>query len=660
MWSPESADSRSSPSPGSHPAATGDDPAATADLSAVTPEDVRLELRRVVESRAFAGSERLKRFLTYAVEKALLGQGSQLKEYVLAVEVFDRRDSFDPDADAIVRVEARRLRAKLATYYSTEGRDSRLVIEMPKGGYAPVVRFRPGDAPPTAPPAEGTAGLAALGPGRPRPDRRRFWLGAALVAAVACAAVAIYLLSTARSQRPPPSSVAVLPFTVLSTGAETEYFADGLVDELTTAVAKIEGLRVVARTSAYQFRGQHLDVRSIGPKLGVGAVVEGSVRRSGDRARITAQLIDVSDGYHLWSETYERNSRDLLAIQDEIAAAIAAALKLRLVVATNDPASAPTLPNAEARDLCLRGRYHRNQMTVDGLLKALPLFEQAVAKDPNYAAARCALAGTLATLGFHGLKPAAESAQRAKALAGRALELDPALAEAHGILGWTSFYYDWDWPAAEAAFARGLRLNPSDARLHQWYAFGLVTRRRFQEAVDQSRAARDSDSLSFLASNDLASILYHAGRYDESIRQSRQSLEMNADLVAARVTIGQCLLAQKDIEGAIAELQLARHVPFLGVEGRLAHAFAMAGRRDEAFELLRAIQARREGGGEPNMEMAFALVGLGDSAGALDALESAVEARESETLFLDVTPQFEPLRSDPRFETLRHRLRLTR
>ncbi|MBI3696829.1 MAG: hypothetical protein HY238_18580 [Acidobacteria bacterium] len=337
-------------------------------------QEIQAQLSKILASPVFAGSDRMSRFLRFTVERALRGEGDRLKEYLLGVEVFDRRSSYDPRIDPIVRVEARRLRSKLEKYYETEGRGDPVRIDFPKGGYSPVLRERDRAA--------------------PAPERR---------------------------------TIAVLPFANLSSDPENEYFSDGLTEELIQALTKVEGLRVVAWSSAFQFKGKARDIRQVGRQLSVDTVLEGSVRRADDRLRITAQLVDVSDGRYLWSQIYEREMKDVFAIQDEISRAIADTPRIKLTGALVKPYTV----NLEAYNLYLRGRFNWNKRTEEGLRKAIEYFEQALAGDAQYAPAYCGLADCYSMLGQYGLSPPREVMPQAKAAATRALDIDEALAEAH-------------------------------------------------------------------------------------------------------------------------------------------------------------------------------------------------------------------------------------
>jgi TolB-like protein len=372
-------------------------------------------LAKILVSRAFAGAERPGRFLRFIVEQALAG--NPLKETLLGVEVFGRSPSYDPRLDGVVRVEAVKLRSRLKDYYETEGAADPVRIELPKGGYLPC--FEALQNPPVEPIAEAP----------PTPRRRAWWTdwrwSTPLFALVVLAAG--YLL--VRKSHPSPatpdsSSIAVLPFVNLSSDKENEYFSDGLTDDLINALTQVRGLRVVARGSAFQFKGKNPDVRAVGRQLNVAAVLEGSVQRSGDRLRITAQLSTVADGYHVWSQTYDRRFADVFAVQDEISRAIVGALEVRV---SSDPGRRlvqSSTQDLEAYNLYLQGRFHLNKWRPEAARKGIEYFEQAIAKDPGYAPAYAGMADCYTWLGVFGWSAARQAMPQARQAANHALQLD--------------------------------------------------------------------------------------------------------------------------------------------------------------------------------------------------------------------------------------------
>jgi TolB-like protein/Tfp pilus assembly protein PilF len=428
---------------------------------------VRAQLRRILASREFAASGRMSRFLRLAVAETLEGRSGGLKEYRFGVEVFDRPASFDPAADPIVRVEARRLRAKLAKYYDAEGRHDEIVVELPKGGYVPSFRTRD----------------------HPKPES-----------------------SASAIKR-----IAVLPFVELGGSAAASCFGDGLTWELIHRLTHLESLAVVAWNSAAQLRAEGMpDLAVIREKLQVQAVLAGSIRRSADRLRVVAQMIDTASGVYLWSETYERRADDAADIQQEISEAIIATLQLRLgSVPSHRRTTAAYQP--EAYQLYLNGRGQWNQRTESGIREALASFEQAVALDPQFAAAHAGIADAYALLAEYGLQQPAEVLVQAKEAARRALDIDPSLGEAHCSLGLLLTLHEWKWTEAEAHFRRALDLNPGYATAHHWLACDfLPIFGRFEEAMREIKIAVALDPLSPIISEGQAFLLILQRRYEEA------------------------------------------------------------------------------------------------------------------------------------------------
>ena len=314
-------------------------------------------------------------------------------------------------------------------------------------------------------------------------------------------------------------SIAVLPFVDLSQARDQEYFCEGISEEILDALAKVEGLRVVARTSSFLFKGKNADLSEIAQKLNVRNVLEGSLRRDGNRIRISAQLIDTSDGFHLWSETYERELQDVFAMQDEITRAIVDALKIKLAVAL----PVHKKPNTETYDLYLKGRYFLNRKTKPDAERAIDYFHQALAKDPNDALAYTGLSDSYVSLIFPlGVAAPREAMPKAKEAALHALAIDNALGEAHASLAWVTFFYDWDWPAAEREFKRAIELNPNNADAHHWYSHYLMGQGRIEESLTQSKRALELSPFDMLLNVHLGWHYLYARQYDQALDQIRK------------------------------------------------------------------------------------------------------------------------------------------
>jgi serine/threonine-protein kinase len=580
----------------------------------VTPEPdndaVREQLRRILSSRTFTASDRMSRFLRFVVEMSLDGRAGELKEYSLGVEVFDRSPSFDPRIDPIVRIEARRLRGKLKTYYETYAGADELVIELPTGSYAP--RFHRADRAPRA------------------------------------------------ADRPALTDIAVLPFANLDGDPGADYISEGLTEELIHTLTRIDALRVVAWTSAAKFRDRQDDFRRIGEELKVGAIVTGSVRKSADRLRVTARLIDTAGGYYRWSEIYDRGIEDLFAIQQEIAASIAASLKTRLLGAPG----AGKLPHASraAYDLYLRGRFQWNKRTPEGFDRGIQYFQEAIAADPQFAPAYAGLADGYSLCADHGLTAPSIVMPQAKAAALRAIELDPDLAEAHTSLGLIRSLYEWQWQAAGEHYRRAIELNPGYATAHYWYGCDyLALLGRSDDAVAEMRTALRLDPLSHVMTQSLAYVLLLARRFDEALEQHMNALELEPYFYKSYSGLGRLYIHMEMYGEAIAMLQKARSlagdVPNL--LGALGQAYARAGREQDARALLARLEELSKHRYVPSTSVAMIYAGLGENARALDWLETASRRRELTVSAIGVHPGYDTLRGEPRLASLMVRIGLT-
>src|SRR3989440_3914647 len=346
-------------------------------------------------------------------------------------------------------------------------------------------------------------------------------------------------------------SIAVLPFANMSTDPENEYFCDGLAEELLNALAKIENLKVAARTSAFSFKGKNANISEIGEKLSVKTILEGSVRKSGNRVRITVQLINVADGYHLWSEVYDRKMQDVFAIQDEITATTIRNLEIKLLKPFSIDEATPA--NFEAYNAYLKGRHYLNRRTAADILKSVQYFEQSILLAPEYAPAFSGLADSYNLLGagdYAVLSPG-EAFPKAKQAATRALEIDPSLANAHTALGWAATFYDWDLSRGEQHYLKALELNPGYATTHHWYGMLLAIRGNFDKAVVEIETARRLDPLSPIVNSDVAWVLYYARRYDEAIAQCRETIELAPNFSVAHWNLGQSLREKGMLADAI-------------------------------------------------------------------------------------------------------------
>jgi TolB-like protein/DNA-binding winged helix-turn-helix (wHTH) protein/Tfp pilus assembly protein PilF len=452
-------------------------------------------------------------------------------------------------------------------------------------------------------------------------------------------------------------SLAVLPLESLSGDASQDYFADGMTDELITDLGQISALRVISRTSVMPYKRVRKSLPQIARELSVDAVVEGTVLRSGEQVRITAQLIQASADKHLWAESYEGDLRDTLALQKKVARAIAEQIRINLTPQEQAVLKNVKVVNPQAYEAYLKGRYFWNKRTADGLKKAIDYFNQAIEQDPNYAQSYTGLADSYALLGDweYGVLAPREAFPRAKAAATKALELDNTLGEAHTSLAFSLDLFDWDWASAEREFRRAIELSPGYATAHHWYAWHLSEMGRNSEAIAEMRKAENLDPLSLIISADVAEILLVAHSYDEAIEQSRKTIDMDSNFAVAHYELGQALVQKHMYKEAIAELQKAIELSggSTTCTSNLAFAYAASGRRKEAVKILSDLKNRSK---QNASEIALMYVGLDEKDQAMTWLEKAYEERFNPSILL--RPAFDPLRSDPRFQNLVRRIGL--
>ena len=463
-------------------------------------------------------------------------------------------------------------------------------------------------------------------------------------------------------RRPTIRSLAVLPLESLSGDASQDYFADGMTDELITALSQISALRVISRTSVMPYKGVRKPLVQIARELNVDAVVEGTVLHSGNRVRIAAQLIEAPADKHLWAHDYEGDLRDTLALQNQVARAIAEHIRISLNPQEEAALKNIKVVNPEAYVSYLKGRYFWNKRTTDGLRVAVAYFNQALDEDPNYAWAYSGLADTYALLGDwqYAVMTPKEALPKAKAAAIKALELNSTLGEAHNSLAFCLDGFDWDFESAEKEFRRAIDLNPGYATAHHWYAWHLSLVGRNSEAIAEMRKAQNLDPLSLIINADLAELLLIAHFYDESIEQSRKTIEMDPNFGLAHNQLAQAYLQKQDYDEAIEELQKA--IQLSGGSptsmANLARAYAASGRRNDALQLLNDLRKPSHTGYSHASEIATIYVALGDQNQAMTWLEKSYEERFNPGVLL--RPGFDPLRSDPRFQDLLRRIGLNR
>jgi TolB-like protein/DNA-binding winged helix-turn-helix (wHTH) protein len=476
-----------------------------------------------------------------------------------------------------------------------------------------------------------------------RPQKRRsrivLWLAAAIIGTLGLAILFVWRGQPAAAI----SSIAILPFDNLSAPAFNDAFSDGLTDEIAASISHVDGVRVAGRRSAYVFKGKHDDLRDIGSRLNVEAVVEGSVQRAGDRTHVTVQLNRTRDGFTIWSQTYDGTTADWIQIESQIAMSIAGALARKI-----SPKDAPAAHDPEAHALYLEARYQWNQRNFPAELKSVDLMQQAIARDPNYALAWAGLADSLIAIGdVEEVDPAAYL-PRARDAALKALQLDPSLAEAHAALGMVACHYDYDWPTAEREYKKAFELNPSYASAHQYYALGLMAHGRFAEAEAQLDTARRLDPLALIVDVDLALLRKYQRNFDGVIAVSQSILrrDPNYQLGYSMLTTGYlCERRWDDWRAADAKYP----------QGEYLRAI-VNGHPDEIERVLHKMMEEAKAGARRPYDVAHVALMKGDRALALDWLEKSYQHHDYWMLFINVDPEYDAIRSDPRFQAIIHRL----
>ena len=456
-----------------------------------------------------------------------------------------------------------------------------------------------------------------------------------------------------------PKSIAVLPFVNMSPDRENEFLSDGIAEDLITALSRINDLHVPARTSAFAFKGRNEDIRKIGKQLNVATVLEWSVRKAGNRLRITAQLVKVADGFHLWSERYDREMKDVFEIQDEITQAIVAALRVEL--SKEEEARRPKRPTAstDAYQLYLKGRECWNQRGL-GLKKALHYFELALMEDPAYALAYSGVADSYSLLGYYGYVYPKEAGERGIAAAGKALELDPDLAEAHTSLGGLAFFLLGDLPRGEAEYKKAIALNPTYVPARYWYAMYLSALCRHDEAEAQMQRALDLDPLSFLVHTIHGWVLVSAKKFLPAIASLQKSLITHPQFPLTHVVLGHALAAQG--QPAEARVHFQKAVDFSArapwTLSTLGYGYALSGQPEKARQVLEELEQRSKQAYVSSWWRAFLHMALGEHEAALDSLERAFESHDTWVMFTNSYFGFDPLRANSRFQELLRKIGL--
>jgi TolB-like protein/tetratricopeptide (TPR) repeat protein len=588
-------------------------------------EFFRAYLDQLLSSSTFAGSRRRAQLLRYLVDRKLAGEEDRITEYGIGLDVFGKPASFDPRTEATVRVEMSRLRKSLSEYYADAGSGDPWKIEFPTRGYVPEI---------TA-----AANPAAAQRGKRLAPSWVLWTVLGLVGAVAMGA-AIWSAAQPRQIR----SVVVLPFRNLTGNARNDYLSDGITEQLTDSLARVGGLRVVARTSAFQYKDKDVDVRQIGRQLDADAVVEGSLRTVNGQLRLTVQVNRSANGYHILSQTFDGGFSELGRMEGDMVLPVLAAIRPGAALPRPHPA------NPEAYDLFLKARALRAKGTVQAFDQALTYLNQAIEKDPNYAEAYAAIAGAYASAAANYAHEPLDYARKSKAAAATALALDPASAAAYGAIGFVDGMILLDWKRGEEELRNAIRLTPSRPLFHNWLGLTILAQGRIDEALPELRKADNLDPLAGGGGVTVGLALEMGRRYDQALQQLNRVLSLHPDLWAAHPFVGDVWTLKGAFDKAMAEYQMALPKD-PDVQTKVAYLLAMMGKTKEARRMLAELEHPGPGAGPPDaFEMAKIYCALGDRDAAFAWLNRSYEQRT--IMLLKVHPMLDPLRGDPRYLVL--------
>jgi serine/threonine-protein kinase len=584
-------------------------PALSAPTSAAD-QAVLDQLDRILRSDTFRPADRLKRFLTFIVRETLAGHSAEIKEFVIGVQVFRREEAFDPRTDPIVRVQARRLRAKLAHYHQDEGRADPITIELPKGSYVPTFKSR--DTP------------------------------VALKRTV----------STALVSR---NTVALFPFADRSEDRSLGAFCQGLRDEVLHSLSRLPGLRILAD------RGLEPNAFDMAARAGAGLVIEGSVRRADERLRISVHLIDGSSECYLWSESVDGLANDLFGAQEKVAEIVRRRLEPDLKSRRRSGGFGVPAENLAAQNLYLQGRYHLSQRTDEGLRKAVEFFERSLTEDGQFALAHSGLADAYGLLTHYGVAAPSEVWTKAASHAASAVLLDDQAAEGHTSLAHVRAAQDWDWRGAEREFQRALHLSPRYATAHHWYAAScLAPLGRLDEALDEITIARSLDPVSSIVARDLAVMHFYRRDFETALEHCDQTIELNPHFAPAYWMLGVIQEQLRDFDESAAAFQRAVHLSPQSprMHGALGRTFALSGRREQALDVLEKLQAYARERYVSPVEFAWIVFALGEADEGFRWLSKACDDRSFDLIAAKVDPRFDPIRDDPRFKPVLEALNL--
>jgi serine/threonine-protein kinase len=565
---------------------------------------VREHLDHILRSAAFAKADRLRAFLRFIVDKTLAGDQDAIKEYAIALDVCGRSPSFDARIDPIVRVDANRLRARLDAYYNLEGRDQAVRIHLPKGSYVPAIA------------------------------------------------------AVSSEVRPPgAAALAVLPFVDLGPHRDDDSFVDGLTEELIHQLSRHQGLRVIARTSAFQYRGKGGDVRRIAGDLGVDHLLEGSVRWAGDQIRVTVQLTEVESCSVRWSERYERHLSDVFAVQDDICRNIATALRVQLVDVAPLPQRMTVDPRAHVE--YLKGRHFWNRRTADSLARSLAHYQRALDLDPRCASAHCGIADTRLVQALNEQLEAGAALVEARAHAQRATELAPDLAEAWTSAAAVASVLEWNWREGDLRFRRAIELNPGFSLAHYLRAIvNLAPQAKWGDALIEMDRALELDPVSPVLHRDLGILHYLRGEYRDAEEALQAAVTLDAAFQGSLFWLGRTYVEQGRLDEALAMFEARWEEPSANtrVLASLVHTLSVMGRRSEARQ--RFDQLREHGGRVPSLNLAIAYLGLGQHDQAMTHIERAHAERAVPLYQLAVDPVYAPVRETGRVQAILEKMKL--
>ena len=458
-----------------------------------------------------------------------------------------------------------------------------------------------------------------------------------------------------RTQSPPALDkhrIVVIPLSNISSDPKDEYFADGISDELISTIAKIQGLHVIARTSSTKYKGSTKGISEIGKELRTGSIIEGTVRKAGDKLRITAQLVDAESEESLWSETYDRQLGDIFHIQTDIARQVAAALQIRFLAAGKTRTEKQSTSNTEAYNLYLRGRFHSNKRTRENFNLSIEYYGRAIAKDPQFAPSYAGLAASYANLGYLGMMSSKDAWTKARQYAEKALALDDSLAEAHLAMALLHRMYDWDTKQAEREYDRAIQLNPSFVEAHTSRAILMISMGRCEEAVAGGRRALELDPLSALTARYAAASFLYCGRYDEAIEHYTRAVTIEPEDPLSHHNLGLAYIQKGMFEIGLQEMEKGFGEHSNQGEADLAYAYAKVGKHDELKRLLTELLSKVDNNHDLAIAVASAYSNLGDRENALDWLERAYKEHLASLVYISNNFAFENIDQEPRFKAL--------